>query len=59
MKRANISNGHQKINNNTVLGTAAGTREIQTEQDKLLVEHTDGSTKWTQEQQRQLEAIRR
>lgn len=43
VKQANISAGHQQINNHGAPGTAPRTREIESEQNKLFVEHDNGS----------------
>jgi hypothetical protein len=43
VKQANISAGHQQVNNHSAPGAAPRTREIQSEKSKLLVEHDDGS----------------
>lgn len=45
VKQANISNGHQQINNHLDSDAAPRARETQSEQGKLLVGHDDGGTK--------------
>jgi hypothetical protein len=44
VKQANISAGHQQINNHHAPGAAPRTREIQPEQTELLARQTDGGT---------------
>lgn len=42
VRQANISAGHQQINNHGASGASSRTQEIQTDQSKQFVEYTDG-----------------
>jgi hypothetical protein len=44
LKQTNVSHGPQQVNNHTDPGAGSRTEEVQSQRDKLLVGHNDGST---------------